>query len=96
MSNTITHISLSEEISNSRTAIDQTLVLLRAQLSALSEKLKISAEELQINGESADFKMLGCVQEQGIAIDNLVNRLAQQRLYLEQAFAYVKLVQKSL
>jgi hypothetical protein len=96
MSNTITHISLSEEISAARSSIDHTLVLLRAQLNSLSEKCRQSAEDLQSKGEMVDLKSLGCVQEQGIAIDNLISRLNQQRLYLEQAYAYVKLVQKSL
>jgi hypothetical protein len=93
---TITHLSLSEEISSARSSIDHTMLLLRTQLNTLSGKLHAAALTLQEGGESADMKGLGSIQEQGLAIDNLINRLYQQRMYLEQAYSYVKLVHKSL
>lgn len=92
----ITHLSLSEEISSARSSIDHTLLLLRTQLSTLGSKLQTTSISLQEAGESANLKALGCIQEQGLVIDNLINRLYQQKMYLEQAYAYVKLVQKSL
>jgi len=93
---TITHLSLSEEISSARTSIDHTLLLLRSQLGTLSAKLQTAAETLQERGESTDFRSIGCIQEQGLVIDNLINKLYQQKMYLEQAYSYVRLVQKTL
>jgi hypothetical protein len=91
----ITHLELAEELSSARNSIDKTLLILRSQINSLAARLQSVSQELEASGVGADLQVLGSVQEQGLSIDNLASKLGRQKIHLEQAFSYVKLVQKS-
>ena len=94
MSEKISHLALAEELSNARVSIDSTLLMLKSNLSTMRERIDAAISELESHGEGAQLSGLGSLHDQGSQIDRLVDRFSDQRVHLEQAVSYIKLVSK--
>ena len=91
----IDHQSIAETMSDSRRAVDGTLVMLKTQLMHMKERIDQALAKMNEQTTEADLSILGHMHEQGAQIDRLVKQLEQQRLFLEQALTYMKLVHKT-
>jgi hypothetical protein len=86
-------LRLAEEMAASRHNIDATLVMIRSSLVSMREKMSQAIEEVETRGSSADLAKLGSLHDQGSAVDELVKRLSQQKIYMDQAMTFIKLIQ---
>jgi hypothetical protein len=95
MSEKISHLALAEELSSARVSIDNTLLLLKSSLSTMRQRIDTAISELETHGEGASLSDLGSLHDQGSQIDKLADRFGNQRIHLEQAVSYIRLVSKT-
>ena len=86
-------LRLAEEMAASRHNIDATLVMIRSSLVSMREKMSHAISELETKGSSADLSSLGSLHDLGAAVDGHVDRLRQQKIYMDQAMTFIKLIQ---
>ena len=91
----ISHVAIAEELSNARSAVDNTMLLLRRQLKTMRERIDAGLNDIEANGSSANLAGLGSLHDQGSGVDSLVRKLNQQKMHMEQAIAHIKLVQRA-
>jgi|TARA_Y100000034_G_C6687671_1_gene302626 hypothetical protein len=85
---------LAQAMAGSRQAVERTMIVIKTQLQTLDNRIRLAVENLERDGPEADLSVLGHLHEQGAAIDTLVRKLDEQKVYLEQALAYIKLSQR--
>jgi hypothetical protein len=85
---------LAQAMAGSRQSIERTMIVIKTQLQTLDNRIRLAVENLERDGPEADLSVLGHLHEQGAAVDTLVRKLDEQKVYLEQALAYIKLAQR--
>ena len=85
---------LAQAMAGSRQAVERTMIVIKTQLQTLDNRIRLAVENLERDGPEADLSVLGHLHEQGAVIDTLVRKLDGQKVYLEQALAYIKLSQR--
>ena len=85
---------MAQAMAGSRQSVERTMIVIKTQLQTLDNRIRLALENLEKDGTEADLSVLGHLHEQGAGIDSLVRKLDEQKVYLEQALAYIKLTQR--
>jgi len=86
---------LSEEIASARTAIDSTLMTIKAQLTTLNAKISTALGDLEASGINSNLSYLGSLHEQGATVDTNLRSLNQQRSHMKQILLHIELIRNS-
>jgi hypothetical protein len=85
-------MQMAEEMASARQRIERTAMTLKTNLTNVRSKINLTLSELERAGTEADLGTLGSLHETGAVIDQQVEKLKEQRIYLEQALNSLKLI----
>ena len=85
-------LQMAEEMGEARNRIERTAMTLKTNLPNIRSKVNLALQELERKGTEADLGTLGSLHESGAVIDQQVEKLKEQRIYLEQALNSLKLI----
>ena len=85
-------LQMAEEMGEARNRIERTAMTVKTNLTNIRSKINLALQELERKGTEADLGTLGRLQESGAVIDQQVEKLKEQRIYLEQALNSLKLI----
>ena len=85
-------LQMAEEMGEARQRIERTAMTLKTNLTNIRSKINLGISELERRGTEADLGTLGSLHETGAVIDQQVEKLKEQRSYLEQALNSLKLI----
>lgn len=85
-------LQMAEEMGEARQRIERTAMTLKTNLTNVRSKINLALNELERKGTEADLGTLGSLHETGAVIDQQVEKLKEQRIYLEQALNSLKLI----
>ena len=83
-------MQIAEELGNTRTQVENTMVKLKGQLTYLSNSIDYTLSELDTRGVDATLAKIVDIEEKASAISRCVKSLKQQSASLEQALGYIK------
>ena len=81
---------IAEELSHTRSQVENTMVSLKTQLRYLSNAIDHTLAELDTKGVDATLNKIVDVEERSSGISRCVKTLKQQSASLEQALGYIK------
>ena len=81
---------IAEELSYTRTRVENTMINLKSQLTALKETIELSITELELKGLDANLSKLKNIEERASGINRNIGELKQQSASLDQALGYIK------
>jgi riboflavin synthase len=87
-------MQIAEELSSTRTRIENSMVNLKSQLITLKETLDVTIHELETHGMDAPLNRVINIDEKSMAIVRNVRQIKQQSASLDQALAHVKSAKK--
>jgi hypothetical protein len=85
-------LQMAQEMGEARQRIERTAMTLKTNLNNIRSKINLALDELERRGTEADLGTLGSLHEGGAVIDQQVDKLKEQRIYLEQALNSLKLI----
>ena len=83
-------MQIAEELSHTRSQVENTMVNLKNQLSYLSSAIDHTMAELDTKGVDATLVRIVDIEEKASTISRCVKTLKQQSASLEQALGYIK------
>lgn len=86
---------MAQEMGEARNRIERTAMAIKTNLTNVKSRITLTLEELERSGTEADLATLGSLHEQGAVIDQQIQQLKQQRIFLEQALNSLKLIKLS-
>ena len=83
-------MQIAEELSHTRSQVDNTMVNLKTQLRYLSNTIDHTIAELETKGVDAQLIKIIDIEEKAAGISRCVKTIKQQSASLEQALGYIK------
>jgi predicted nucleic acid-binding Zn-ribbon protein len=83
-------MQIAEELSHTRSQVDNTMVNLKTQLRYLSNMIDQTIAELETRGVDAELLKIVDIEERAAGISRSVKTIKQQSASLEQALGYIK------
>ena len=83
-------MKIAEELSNTRSQVEATMVNLKTQLKYLSNMIDQTVAELETQGVDAPLSKVADIEERAAGISRSVKSIKQQSASLEQALGYIK------
>ena len=83
-------MQIAEELSHTRSQVDNTMVNLKTQLRYLSNMIDQTIAELETRGVDAELLKIVDIEERAEDICKSVKTIKQQSASLEQALGYIK------
>ena len=83
-------MQIAEELSHTRSQVENTMINLKAQLNYLNSAIDHTAAELDTKGVDATLAKIVDIEERASGISRCVKTLKQQSASLEQALGYIK------
>jgi hypothetical protein len=83
-------MQIAEELSHTRSQVDNTMVNLKTQLRYLSNMIDQTITELETRGVDAELLKIVDIEERAAGISRSVKTIKQQSASLEQALGYIK------
>ena len=86
---------MAQEMGDARNRIERTAMAIKTNLTNVRSRISLTLDELERSGTEADLATLGSLHEQGAVIDQQIQQLNKQRLFLDQALNSLKLIKLS-
>jgi len=83
-------MQIAEELSHTRSQVENTIVGLKTQLRYLSNAIDQTLAELDAQGVDASLKKITDIEEKASGVSRAVKTIKQQSASLEQALGYIK------
>ena len=83
-------MQIAEELSHTRSQVENTMLGLKTQLRYLSNAIDHTMAELDTKGVDATLAKIVDIEERSSAVSRCVKTLKQQSASLEQALGYIK------
>jgi len=87
-------MQIAEELANTRSRAESTLVNLKSQLVGLKEQIDVGINELENYGIEASLDRLNSIQERANTIHRHIREIKQLSASLDQALGYIKAAKK--
>ena len=81
---------IAEELSHTRSQVENTMVSLKTQLRYLSNAIDHTIAELEAKGVDASLQKIIDIEEKASGVSRSVKTIKQQSASLEQALGYIK------
>ena len=87
-------MQIAEELANTRSRAESTMVNLKSQLVGLKEQIDVGINELENYGIEASLDRLNNIQERANTIHRYTREIKQLSASLDQALGYIKAAKK--